>query len=89
MVSKGVFVTSDGRVFEVVEVRGDVFVVEFAPDSSVKARTKLAPPLYTQPCLLAVFRSGEYLLTATTGTDNLTPFTAVFSGDGRLVKKNY
>jgi hypothetical protein len=89
MVSKGVFVTGDGRVFEVVDVRGEVFVVEFAPDGSVKAKTKLATPFYAQPWLLAVFKSGEYLLTATTGLDNLTPFTAVFSTDGRMVKAIY
>lgn len=70
-------------------MRGDVFVVEFAQDGSVKAKTKLATPFYAQPWLLAVFKSGEYLLTATTGTDNLAPFTAVFATDGRLVKTIY
>lgn len=89
VMGKGIFVTTDGRVFQTADVHGDVFVVEFSPEGSVKAKTKLATGLRTQPWLLAVFKSGEYLLTATTGKDNLTPFTAVFAADGRLVKKIY
>jgi hypothetical protein len=89
VIGKGVFVTEDGRLFQVADARGEVFVVEFAPNGSVKAKTKLATPFYTQPWLLAGFKSGEYLLTATTGVDNLTPYTAVFAADGQLVKKIY
>lgn len=81
--------TADGKVFQAADAQGEVFVVEFAQDGSVKAKTKLATTSYTQSWLLAVFKSGEYLLTATTGEDNLTPFTAVFAADGRLVKKIY
>jgi hypothetical protein len=84
---KGIFVTSDGRVFQVALARSDIFVVELAPDGSVKAKTKLTLGVYAQPWHLAVFESGEYLLTATAGVDNLTPFTAVFAADGHLVKK--
>lgn len=87
VVGKGVFVTTEGRVFQTGDAHGETFVVEFAQDGSVKAKTKLATPFYTQQWRLAVFKSGEYLLTATTGLDNLTPFTAVFAADGRLVKK--
>jgi hypothetical protein len=86
---KGVFVTTDGKVFQTADSQGEVFVVEFALDGSVKAKTKLATAPNTQSWLLAVFKSGEYLLTATTGKDNLTPFTAVFAADGKLVKKIY
>jgi hypothetical protein len=89
VIGKGIFVTRDGRAFQVVDSRGEVFAVEFAPDGSVKAKKKLETPFYTQSGLLGVFPSGEYLLTATTGNDNLTPFTAVFSPEGRLVKKIY
>jgi len=89
VIGKGVYVTADGKVFQAVDAQGEVFVVEFARDGSVKSKIKLAAPSYTQSWLLAVFKSGEYLLTATTGMDNLTPFTAVFSADGRLVKKIY
>src|SRR5450755_942935 len=89
VIGKGVFASTEGRVFQVAHARGDVFVVEFAQDGSVKTKTKLETPLYTQPWLLAVFKSGEYLLTATTGIDSLIPYTAVFSSDGRLVRKIY
>jgi hypothetical protein len=89
VVGRSVFATTDGRVFQAAIARDGVFVVEFAPDGTVKAKTKLATGPATPPWLLAVFKSGEYLLTATTGIDNLTPFTAVFSTDGRLVKTIY
>jgi len=89
VLGKGVFVTADGKVFQAADSQGEVFVVEFAPDGSVKSKTKLATAPHTQSWLLAVFKSGEYLVTATTGEDNLTPFTAVFAADGRLVKKIY
>ncbi len=89
VVGRSVFVTTDGRVFQAAIGSDGVFVVEFAQDGSVKAKTKLATGSATTPWLLAVFKSGEYLLTATTGMDNLTPFTAVFSADGRMVKAIY
>ncbi len=89
VVGKGIFVTTDGRLFQTAQVHGDVFVVEFAPDGSVKAKTKLLTGSIMQPWHLGVFKSGEYLLTATTGEDNLIPFTAVFTADGKLKKKIY
>jgi hypothetical protein len=89
VMGRSVFATADGRVFQAVIGNDGVFVVEFAPDGTVKAKTKLATGPPATPWLLAVFKSGEYLLAATTGTDNLTPFTAVFSADGRLVKAIY
>ena len=89
VIGRSVFATTDGRVFQAAIAPEGVFVVEFASDGSVKSRTKLATGPSTTPWLLAVFNSGEYLLTATTGIDNLTPFTAVFAADGQLVKKIY
>ncbi len=89
VVGRSVFATTDGRVFQAAVAPDGVYVVEFAPDGSVRTKTKLATGSSTTPWLLAVFKSGEYLLTATTGMNNLTPFTAVFAADGRLVKKIY
>lgn len=86
---KGVFVTTDGRVFQIALVHADIYAVEFAPGGSVKAKTRLETGAYTQPWRLAVFKSGEYLVTATTGKDNVTPFTGVFAADGHLVKRIY
>lgn len=89
IVGRSVFATTDGRVYQTAVAHDGVYVVEFAQDGSVKAKTKLATGASVTPWLLAVFKSGEYLLTATTGTDNLAPFTAVFAADGRLVKTIY
>jgi len=89
--SHDIFVTANGRAFQVVWVMGEVFVVEFAQDGSVKAKTKLLtePGSRMSPWHLAVFGSGEYLVTGAIGKDRLTPFTAVFAADGRMVKKIY
>jgi hypothetical protein len=105
----GFFVSAEGKVFQAVHVhdRDDsVFVVEFAQDGSVKAKTELqVGPLrgiegvpatpggpvgsWASPWHLAVFKSGEYLLTGAAGKDRLTPFTAVFDANGRMLKKIY
>jgi len=89
VLGKGVFVTGDGRVYQAALVHSDIFVVEFARDGSVKAKTKLMTNSFMQPWHLAVFDEGEYLLTATAGKDNLSPFTGVFAADGRLIKSIY
>ncbi len=90
VIAKDLFATTDGRVFEVAFVHGDFFVVEFRQDGSVKGKTKLvASDLRGSDFRFAVFASGEYLLTAMTGKDQLTPFTGVFAADGRLLKKIY
>jgi hypothetical protein len=85
------FATTNGRVLQVAHVHGDFFVVEFAQDGSVKGKTKLlASDLWgASDFRFAAFPSGEYLLTAMTGKDQLTPFTGVFAVDGRLLKKIY
>jgi hypothetical protein len=87
------FVTADGaRAFQAAYVHGETFVVEFAQNGSVKAKTKLLvgpDDRHMQPWHLAVFKSGEYLVIGFNGLDRLTPFTAVFAADGRMVKKIY
>jgi hypothetical protein len=64
----------------------DVYVTSFAKDGSVKARTKLETEFF-QPHHLAVFKSGEFLLSGTKGKDQHTPYTAVFSPDGKLLEE--
>jgi hypothetical protein len=89
LLGRGVFVTPDSRVFQTADVHGNTFVVEFAQDGSVKAKTKLAAADLAQAWTwrFAVFKSGEYLVTASTGKDHVVPFTGVFAADGRLVKR--
>ena len=91
------FSIHNGKVFVLAETRQGLFVVEFAADGSVKAKTKLETDAYVQALHLAVFESGEYLVVGvtgkptvtSTGPDLRTPFTGVFAADGRLIKKVY
>jgi hypothetical protein len=64
----------------------DIYITSFAKDGSVKARTKLETEFF-RPHHLAVFKSGEFLLSGTKGKDQRTPYTAVFSPDGKLLKE--
>lgn len=89
LVGKGVFVTADERVFQPVTVHGETFIVEFTKDGSLKSKTKLISNDLEDALIyrLAVFKSGEFLLTAATGKDHLVPFTGVFTSDGTLLRK--
>jgi hypothetical protein len=90
VIGKAVFVSDDGKVYQVAIALGSVYVVEFAQDGAVKTKTKLEiDPHLVLPGHFAVFKSGRYLLIGETGKDARTPFTAVFNTDGRLVKKIY
>ncbi len=57
-------------------------------DGSFKSRTRLDAEFFT-PYQIALFRSGEFLLSGTAGPQDRTPFTAVFGADGKLIKKIY
>jgi hypothetical protein len=78
-------------VYQAATVGDDVYVVEFAPNSSVKTRKKLdvGSRHFTSLTRLAVFSSGEYLLVGESGKMGHVPFTAVFAADGRLMKEIY
>ena len=88
------FFVHDSRLYVLATAKKGLYVVEFANDGSIKAPVKLQIDFYLIPFHFAVFPSGEYLVVGLTGTisqrpDLHTPFTAVFSADGRLVKKIY
>jgi hypothetical protein len=83
------FVAHDGVVYMAVDARSGIYVEEFSPDGFIRAKTKLQVGSDVQAWLLAVFKSGEYLLVGLTGRGLHTPFTAVFAPDGRLVKTIY
>jgi hypothetical protein len=82
----GVSVSADGKVYEAAWTPSDVYVISFAKDGSVQSRTRIQTA-YFQPYQLAVFKSGEFLLSGTKGKDGHAPFTAVFSSDGKLLKE--
>jgi hypothetical protein len=83
------FVAHDGVVYMAVDTRSGIYVQQFARDGSVRAKTKLQVDSDVQAWLLAVFKSGEFLLVGQRGKNLRTPFTAVFAADGRLVKEVY
>jgi len=103
--ARGVFVTPDGIVYRLVQgAKGSppkytdrgYYVLQFAPDGSVRAETKLElQPNRVSAWHLAVFKSGEFLVAGAVGEDphdpfyHQSPFTAVFARDGKLVKKIY
>lgn len=82
----GVSVSADGKVYEGTWTSSDVYVISFAKDGAVQSRTRIQTD-YFQPYQLAVFKSGEFLLSGTKGKDGHAPFTAVFSSDGKLLKE--
>lgn len=89
LVTEGVAVSADGKVYQAgLSDKPDyaVYVTEFAKDGSVKSRTRLQTD-YFIAYQLAVFKSGEFLVSGTKGKDGHTPFTAVFSSDGKLLKE--
>jgi len=89
------FFVRDGNVYALAGPRDGLYIVKFDQNGSVKSRTKLDLPFFIDVLHLAVFKSGEYLVVGLTGTINdtgphlRTPFTGVFTADGRLVKKIY
>lgn len=87
VVGRGVFVARSGRIYQAAFQRGAVYVIEFAQNGSIATKTRLDVARGSvMPWHLAVFDSGEYLLTGETGKDGRTPYTAVFSADGKLLR---
>jgi hypothetical protein len=86
---RGGFVGHDGRVYMLVYTGKDTYVVEFAPNGSVNAQTKLDMDRFVDIWHLAVFKSGEFLLVGTADKDRRTPFTAVYAANGKQIKKIY
>jgi hypothetical protein len=78
------------REGELYVLTGPHDVVEFASSGPVKTQVPLEGlDSGIEVWHLAVFKSGEYLLFGVTGKNLRTPLTAVFTPDGRLVKKIY
>jgi hypothetical protein len=85
--AKDFFVTADGKVSQIVYTsKEEFYVFEFSADGSVKGKTTIQTD-YFSPNQLAVFKSGEFLLSGTLGKGEHTPFTGVFSSSGKLIRK--
>jgi hypothetical protein len=84
------FVSSGGDVYQLAAVGRDVYLLKFAGDGSFRSKLRLeveAPAF--RPYQLAVFPSGEILLSGLGDPNLRTPVTAVFDAGGRLLKRVY
>jgi hypothetical protein len=87
------FVKSNGDVYlmgwsvEPANSGNRVYIVKFANNGSLKSVAHITSVEPFMPSAIAVFKSGEILLTGTQGDELHTPFTAVFSARGNLIKK--
>jgi len=89
IVGKDFSVTSGGRVYQAAWTPdGTVYVVGYSNDGSFKSKVRLEADFFT-PYQIAVFASGEFLLSGTQGRFDRVPFTGVFAPDGHLIKKIY
>ncbi len=84
------YVTGTGKVYEEAWDRlGRIHVLEYLADGTLQSNVILdtEPPVF--PYQIAVFESGEWLVSGLHGRDLFTPFTAVFDSEGKLIKKIY
>jgi hypothetical protein len=65
-----------------------VYVVSYSSDGSLRSKAKLDAEFFV-PYQIAVFPSGELLVSGINGPYNRTPVTAVFTADGKLIKQIY
>jgi hypothetical protein len=90
LLSVDFFVTGDGMVYQVARSESDraVYIVSYSPDGSLRSKSRLEAEFFV-PYKVAVFRSGELLVSGIHGSYNRTPFTAVYSGAGKLIREIY
>jgi hypothetical protein len=91
-VSVSYALTPQGGLYELVfphEIHRYVFV--YSPDGSFKSAIKLDPGFPFVPHALAVFASGQLLITGSEYDHDraaaMWPFTGIFAADGRLLKE--
>lgn len=85
-------VTPDGEVYELVfPAEYKRYVFSFKSDGSFKSPISLNPGFWWFPVALAVFPSGEMLITGTEYDKDVNaamwPFTGIFGADGSLLKE--
>ena len=84
------FVAADGRVYQAArsETDGAVYLVSYLANGSPSSKVRLDAEFFL-PYQIAVFPSGEILVSGIHGAENRTPFTAVFKANGKLIKEIY
>ena len=89
----GFFVAANGKVYivgwsgEPDHLGGRIYVVAFSAEGSVESVVHIDSRERFSPQSLAVFDSGEMLLSGWQGETGHTPYAAVFASDGTLSKK--
>jgi hypothetical protein len=86
---EGFFVSSDGKVYLLAWAQPadhpgyQAYVVKFAANGALESKIQIEMPEHTLPGHIAVFKSGEILIS---GRNRFTPFTGVFTSNGKLIK---
>jgi hypothetical protein len=89
---EGFFVDSDGEVYllawaHAIDQAGyHLYVVKFGAGGSLESKIQLDLSNRVLAGLIAVFKSGEILIS---GRDKFTPYTGVFASSGKLIKEIY
>lgn len=65
-----------------------VYVISYSSDGLVRSKSRLQTEFFV-PYKVAVFPSGEVLVSGIHGEHNYTPFTAVYRPGGTLIKEVY
>ncbi|HXZ81742.1 MAG TPA: hypothetical protein VEG30_17575 [Terriglobales bacterium] len=82
------FVTHNGGIFGVGHGDPPVYVVSFSEGSSPPKVVRLETDHFV-PYQIAVFKTGEFLVSGIHGPHNRTPYTAVFDASGKPIKTIY
>jgi hypothetical protein len=89
----GFFVRSDGEVYllawatEPSHPGSRAYIVEFSTDGSLKSSVQIQAEGDFLPAHIAVFPSGEILLSGRRGENSTSPFNGIFTSGGKLMKK--
>jgi hypothetical protein len=84
------FVADDGKVYQGARSDSEraVYVVVYSAKGLLRSKVRLEGEFFI-PYEIAVFRSGEFLVSGIHGSYNRTPFTALYGGNGKLIKEIY
>lgn len=84
------FVAADGKVYQAARSDSEqaVYIVSYSPEGLVRSKVRLEGEFFI-PYEIVVFGTGEFLVSGIHGSYNWTPFTAVYGGNGKLIKEIY
>lgn len=84
------YVAGDGSVYQAARSESEraVYVIAYTANGTFRSKVRVQGEFFV-PYQIAVFPSGEILLSGIHGAYNRTPFTAVYREDGKLIKEIY